>query len=122
MNARKQDLQDLVWNSLPVLRRNLVGRRRIDRIVDLCIDRAPLEVLPCVGDRPGEQEIVAKAWQNSVKGMYCREYGEDAIQFGPLFWVIVSPLIQYAIMKIIEWFWASRANRVLLAGWRKEGR
>jgi hypothetical protein len=121
LNTRRQDLHDLIWDSLPILRRNLVGRRRIERVVDLCIDRAPLEVLPYVGDRPEEQDVVAKAWQNSVKGLYCREYGEDAIQFGPLFWIVVSPMIQFAIKKIIEWFWQSKANRVMLAGWRREG-
>jgi len=122
LNTRRQDLYDLVWGSLPLLRRSLVGRERMDLILDLCVDRAPLEVLPYVGDRPGEQDIVTQAWRNSVKTMYCREYGEDAIQFGPLFWIVVSPLIHLAIMKIISWFWQSKSNRVLLAGWRKEGR
>lgn len=117
----RQEFRDMVWDSLPVLRRNLVGRRRIDTIVDLCVDRAPLEVLPYIHDRPGEEAVVMKVWQQSVKGLYCREYGEDAIAFGPLFWIVVSPLIQYAITRILAWFWESRANRVLIAGWRKEG-
>lgn len=113
-------LHDMVWRSLPVLRRNLVGRERMNRVVDLCIDRAPLEVLPLVQDRPSEREVVATVWKSAVKGLYCRKYGEDAIQFGPLFWIVISPLIQFAIAKIIEWFWQSASNRVLLAGWRKE--
>jgi hypothetical protein len=118
---KRDDLRDAVWKSLPYLRKQMLGRERIDRITDLVIDRAPLEVMPYVDRGSNEEEVVCLAWQSAVKMRYCTMYGEDAIQFGPLFWIIVSPLIQYAIKAIIEWWFQSRANRVLLAGWRKEG-
>lgn len=119
--SSRQELRETVWRSLPCLRKRLVGRERIDRITDIAIDRAPLEVMPYVGSGSQEEEIVCRAWQIAVKTKYCKTHGEDAIQFGPMFWIIVAPLIQYAIKVILEWWLESRANQVLLAGWRKEG-
>jgi len=117
----RDELKMTVWNSMPHLRKRLLGRGRIDRVVDLVIDRAPLEVLPYIDQDSNEEKVVCRAWQSAVKMRYCTRYGEDAIQFGPLFWIILSPLIQYAIAAILKWWLESRSNRVLLAGWRKEG-
>ena len=120
MNLRGE-LEQRVWLSMPVLRRQLIGRERSDLITHVAVDRAPLEVLPYVDRGSKEEEVVCKAWQSSVKTKYCMRYGEDAIQFGPLFWIIVSPLIQYAIRAILEWWLESRSHQVVMAGWRKEG-
>jgi hypothetical protein len=117
----REELRDLVWAEMPLLRSRLVGRERMNRVVDLVIDRAPLEVLPYVDRGSCEEEVVMKAWQSAVKMRYCTMYGEDAIQFGPLFWIVVAPLIQYAIQAILKWWLESRSHRVLMAGWRKEG-
>ena len=119
--SSRDELQDAVWQSLPFLRRQLVGRERMERIVNLAIDRAPLEVLPYVNQGSNEENVVCTAWQAAVKTRYCTKYGDDAIRFGPLFWIVVSPLIQYAIKAILEWWLNSKTNRVLIAGWRKEG-
>ena len=117
----RDDLRELVWQGMPLLRGRLVGRARIDRITDLVIDRAPLEVLPYIREGTQEEEVVKRAWQGVVKTRYCTEYGEDVIQFGPLFWIVMSPLIQYAIAAILKWWLESRSHRVLIVGWRKEG-
>ncbi len=117
----REELRELVWQEMPLLRSRLIGRARMDRVVDLIIDRAPLEVLPYVDRGSREEEVVKRAWQASVKTRYCAKYGEDAIQFGPLFWVIMSPLIQYAIQAILKWWLESASHRVLIVGWRKEG-
>lgn len=117
----RDELKETVWNSMPYLRKRLLGRERIDRITDLVIDRAPLEVLPYIEEGSNEEEVVRRAWQIAVKTRYCHEYGEDAIQFGPLFWIVLSPLIQYAIQAILKWWLESKRNRVLIADWRKEG-
>lgn len=117
----REELRELVWSEMPLLRSRLVGRDRIDRITDLVIDRAPLEVLPYVDRGSHEEEVVKRAWQSAVKTQYCSMHGEDAIQFGPLFWIVMAPLVQYAIQAILNWWLESRSHRVLLVGWRKEG-
>lgn len=119
--SSREELHEIVWRSLPYLRKRLVGRERIDRITDIAIDRAPLEVMPYVSSGSSEEEVVCRAWQIAVKTRYCAAHGEDAIQFGPMFWIIVAPLIQYAIKAILEWWLESRGNRDLLAGLRREG-
>lgn len=119
--VNREELSELVWSKMPPLRGRLVGRERIDRVVGIVIDRAPLEVLPYVARGSHEEEVVMRAWQIAAKTRYCAMHGEDAIKFGPMFWIIMAPLIQYAIQAILAWYLESRSNRVLLAGWRKEG-
>lgn len=114
----KQELLDSTWLALPWTRRNLVGRRVIDRLVDVCISSSPLEFLSQVEPGSPEDRVVRRAWAIEAKRQYCCMHGEDVIAFGPLFWLIVSPLIQVVIARLIEWWLESNSHKALLRAWR----
>jgi hypothetical protein len=113
--VNQQELRDQLWRELPVLRRNIIGREKVDDIITIAIEQCPLEFFQHISQGSNEQDVALAAWGQSVK----RGYGEEA-QFGPLFWILVSPLIQYLLKRLLEWWFESRANRVKMAGWRRE--
>lgn len=115
----QQELRDRLWSELPVLRRNLLGREKVDDLITIAIEQCPLEYFQHISHGSNEQEVVAAAWGQNVKRGYGLLYGEDA-KFGPLFWILITPLIQYLLKRLLDWWFESRANRVLLAGWKKE--
>ena len=115
----QQELRDQLWRELPVLRRNIVGRERVDDMITIAIEQSPLESLLHASQGSNEQNVALEAWGQSVRLGYGLLYGEES-QFGPLFWILVSPLIQYLIQRLMEWWFESHANRVKMAGWRKE--
>lgn len=117
--TREELVQD-IWNGLPMLRRNLLGRKRIERFVEIAVAESPLEILQYVSDRSHQAEIVAATWKGSVKKGYCVKYGDDSVQFGPLFWIIAIPLIQYIVKKLMERWFGDRRARIAIAAWRQE--
>ena len=112
----QQELRDQLWRELPVLRRNILGRERVDDLITIAIEQFPEEYA-----RHGQssQDVVAMAWSQDVKRGYYLLYGED-VTFGPLFWILISPVIQYLLKRLLEWWFESSANRVKMAGWRRE--
>jgi hypothetical protein len=115
----QQELRDQLWSELPVLRRNLVGREKVDDVITIAIEQCPLEFFQHISQGSNEQGVVLAAWGQSVNRGYRLLYGEEA-QFGPLFWILISPLIQYLLKRLLEWWFESRVNRVKMAGWQKE--
>lgn len=115
----QRELRDQLWSELPVVRRNLIGREKVDDMITIAIEQCPLEFFQHVSQGSNEQDVALAAWGQSVKRGYGLLYGEEA-QFGPLFWILVSPLIQYLLKRLLEWWFESRANRVKMAGWRRE--
>jgi hypothetical protein len=115
----QQELRGQLWRELPVLRRSLVGREKVDDIITIAIEQCPLEFFQHISQGSNEQGVVLAAWGQSVNRGYRLLYGEEA-QFGPLFWILISPLIQYLLKRLLEWWFESRANRVKMAGWQKE--
>jgi hypothetical protein len=115
-----QELCDKVWEELPPLRRWLVGKGRIDSLVKLAVEQCPIEMLSHVQGRPDSQSVVLFAWKSAVKRRYCIQYEDDGAQFGPLFWIILSPILQYIVTRLLEWWLEANSHKLLIAGWRRE--
>ena len=118
MSPVKQDLLDTSWERMPYVRRNIIGRRIADKVTDICIATSPLEFMTQIEPGSPEEKVIRKAWAIEAKRRYCCLHGEDVIAFGPLFWIIVSPLIQVVIARIIEWWLESNSHKALLKAWR----
>lgn len=111
-------LQEDIWKQLPVLRRNLVGRERVNDLIMMAVEQCPIEFVSQLTKGSRKEAVVEKVWEHSVKRSYCLVYGEEA-EFGPIFWLLVSPLLQIILRKLLEWWWESRSHRCLMAGWQK---
>lgn len=117
--TRDEIIED-IWGGLPLLRRNLLGKKRIRRFIEAAVAESPIDVLQHVNDRSHQAEIVAATWKGAIKKRYCVEYGDDSVQFGPLFWIIAIPIIQYIVKKLMERWFGGREDRDAIAAWRKE--
>ena len=114
-----EELKDLMWQELPVLRRNLVGRDRIDELVLISVEQCPIRFVEHVCQGGGGEEVILSAWGQSVKRGHCLLHGHQNVQFGPLFWVLVGPLLQIMLKKLLEWWFESNRNKLLMAGWQR---
>lgn len=117
----RDDLVNDIWVGLPMLRRNLLGKHRVQRFVELAVAESPLEVLRHVQSGGHQADIVSATWKGSVKKGYCVKYGDDSVQFGPLFWIIAIPIIQYVVKRLMErWFGGGSQEQLLIASWKRE--
>lgn len=115
----QEELRERLWEELPLVRRNILGKERVDDLITLAIEQFPVEYIHHAAAGSSERDVVAAAWGQSIKRGYSLLYGED-VKFGPLFWILISPVIQYLIQRLLEWWSESRANQVIMAGWRRE--
>lgn len=113
----QDELRDEIWKSMPGLRKYLLGRKRVDRIVNLAASRAPVAVLRLLATHPNESNVVESAWRADVKKHYSMCHGDDVITFGPLFWIVASAVIQYAIQRLMEWWFERHECRELIRTW-----
>lgn len=105
--------------SVPPLRRRILGRERVNDIITMAIENAPIEYINHVVVEGDGQEVLLKSWEADVKRCYCLICG-DEVTFGPLFWILIGPIVQLLLKKLLEWWFESSSHRVLLAGWKKE--
>lgn len=115
-----KSLQDKIWRQLPLLRRSLVGRERFDDLVVVAIEQSPIEFVRHVSQGEESEQVLLAAWGQSVKRGYCLMHGStDEKAFGPVFWLLIGPMLQTVLAKILEWWFASPKNKILLAGWKR---
>ena len=115
----QDQLRDKLWLSVPPVRRLIIGRERIDDIITMSIENAPLDYIHLVQGEGVEQDVLLKAWEADVKRCYCAICG-DEVTFGPLFWILIGPIVQLLLKKLLEWWFESHSHRVLMAGWKQE--
>jgi len=115
-----RELQESIWKELPVIRRNLIGRERVNDLIVVSIEQSPVELFRHITTANNSQEIVLAAWGQSVKRTYCLMHGSaDEKQFGPIFWLLIGPLLQLLLSKILDWYCRSPKNAGLMRGWKR---
>ena len=95
-----EEIVDRLWGDAPRLRRSLVGRAEFERIVAAA-------VLAC----PESADADPEGWSQRA---------ERNVGFGPLFWIIAAPLLQYCVQRLIQWWIESRRDRSLISAWKRE--
>lgn len=114
-----QELRDDIWRSLPPVRKRLVGRRCIEELITTAIECSPIQFADCIQIGSPEEEVFLAAWRSDVKKAYCLKQGGD-FQFGPLFWIVAGPILQFIITRLLNWWFESSSHRVIMAGISKE--
>jgi hypothetical protein len=115
----QQELRNEIWDSLPPVRRRVVGRERVDDLITMSIENYPIHLCQHIQSESPEGEVVLAVWSQSVKRGYCLIYGEDKT-FGPLFWILIGPIVQIILKKLLDYWFSSGAGRVLLSGWKRD--
>lgn len=111
MMTSEQEIRDSIWNSLPPVRRKVVGRERVDDLITMAVENCPLELCGLK-----EQEVVLAVWSQSVKRGYCLIYGDDKT-FEPLFWILIGPIVQIILKKILEYWFSDEG---LISEWKRD--
>jgi hypothetical protein len=115
----QQELRDEIWESLPPLRRRILGKERVEDLITMSMEHYPLELCPHILSGEGSEKVVLMTWEKNVKRSYSLVYGDDS-KFGPLFWIMIGPIVQLILRKLLDYWFASRSHRVLLTIWRRQ--
>lgn len=108
-----REVQETIWKQLPIVRRNLVGRDRVNDLIAVSIEQSPVELFRHITPINHSREIVLAAWGQNVKR------GVDDKQFGPIFWILIGPLLQAILQKLLDWYFKSPKNAALMRGWKQ---
>ena len=112
--AQMTSLQNEIWNALPLVK-YLLGRKKINALIDSAIKSAPFAVLEILRKNPKHEESTRSKWVDMTRELHAKD-----ATFGPLFWLLVLPLLQVLIRKLIEWWLSDRENRISMATWHGE--
>jgi len=109
--AEMTSLQNEMWNTLPLVK-YLLGRKKINALIDSAIESAPFAVLEILRKNPSYEESTRSKWVSMTRELHAKD-----ATFGPLFWLLVLPLLQVLIRKLIEWWLSDRENRISMQTW-----
>ena len=112
--AEMTAMQNEMWNALPLVK-YLLGRKKINALIDSAIESAPFAVLEILRKNPSYEESTRSKWVDMTRELHAKD-----ATFGPLFWLLVLPLLQVLIKKLLEWWLSDRENRISMATWHGE--
>ena len=101
MTDELENFQNLVWSSLSPIRKRIVGRERVNDLISITLEQSPVRLLHHVVSGSVGEQVVVDEWHTGVRRMYCLL---DS-QFGPIFWLLLSPVLSVIIQKLLEWWW-----------------
>jgi hypothetical protein len=114
---KRDDLKAEIWNAAPFHKR-VVGLRKFNELVDAAIGTAPVYQLWTSSSVLPESDQGA-----AIRFWWTEEFKKKhAVTFGPLGWIIVGSIVNFIIVKLLEWATRSHAHAVMLAGWNAESR
>jgi hypothetical protein len=109
--AEMTAMQNEIWNALP-LQKYFLGRKKINSLIGSAIESAPFAVLEILRKNPSYEESTRSKWVAMTRELHAKD-----ATFGPLFWLLVLPLLQVLIRKLIEWWLSDRENRISMTAW-----
>jgi hypothetical protein len=114
------EFKDQIWRDLPPIRRMMVGRERVDDLVEIAVHQWESQLLTqCTSD--DERKIVAGNILQSVRRGYQAISGRDPEEYGSFFWpILLQAIASLVVHLIMQWWLTKRINRVRLEVWRTE--
>lgn len=111
-----KDLQDHVWLNLPYVRRHLVGRQKINDLVDIVMIEWPETSLSCSSSDDTAERQSMRTLHQSVNRQITLLYGDTKYGFATS--VIVLMVLWYVLWIVLAWWRLSRKNQHLMSEWR----
>lgn len=113
------ELQEQCWQSLPPLRKRLVGRDTVNDFVSLAIQNWQGEYLAACQDND-ERGVYVHAMLGNVKRMHQAASPYESTEYG-FIWIFFLQAVAVAVIQwLVKWWLDRNANRVLIEGWREE--
>ena len=107
-------LREKMWGKCPLVK-HLLGRKKIYVLIDSAIAVSNLSVLEIARKSPTCVDLACSKWVIAT-----REYHAKDATFGPLFWLLVLPLLQVLIRRMLEWWLDNREHRESFAKWKNK--
>jgi hypothetical protein len=112
------ELQEHVWRRLGP-RKHIACRRQVDDLVRLCVETwEPDKLQHCRSER--EQRVYGLAVSGNVKRLYHACSGYSDAEFGFLWAIVLSAVVNSIIWALIMWWFSESSHRVLMEGWKRE--
>ena len=111
-----KDLQDHVWLNLPYVRRHLVGRQKVNDLVDIVMIEWPETSLSCSASDDTAERQSMRTLHQSVNRQITLLYGDTKYGFATA--VIVLIVLWYVLWIVLAWWRLSRKNQHLMSEWR----
>lgn len=111
-----KDLQDHVWLNLPYVRRHLVGRLKVNDLVDIVMIEWPETSLSCSASDDTAERQSMRTLHQSVNRQITLLYGNSKYGFATS--VIVLMVLWYVLWIVLAWWRLSRKNQHLMSEWR----
>lgn len=113
-----EDLQEHVWDCLGP-RKWLAGRKQVADLVRLAVESwEPENLVHCRSER--EQQVYGIAVSGNMKRMYHACSGYSDAEFGFLWAIVLSAVVNAIIWVLIMWWFKEPSHRVLMEGWKRE--
>jgi hypothetical protein len=114
-----QTMQEIAWQSLPPIRKRMVGRATVNDLVVCAIHNWEGEYLAACADN-NQRQVYARGLLQAVKRAHQPISGYEAQEYG-FIWVFLLQAVATALIQwLVEWWLKSHANRVLIEGWKRE--
>lgn len=115
----RDSLKEDVWQRLGP-RKYIMGRRRIDRLVERAIRRWPQE-LPSgcwKTTQHGGLELIDRSGIDSMTQAMAQEIGQE--EFGSIMVMLFISLASALVQVLLEWWLSSEEQRTAFQAWKQE--
>jgi hypothetical protein len=113
------DLKERAWESLPPLRKRIVGRETVDDFVTLAVENWEGEYLAACCDNQ-QRQVYAGALLGHLKRCHQATSEHEPREYGFLWAFLLQAVASAVIQYLVTWWLERRANRVLMAAWQVE--
>jgi len=113
------DLREQCWESLPPLRKRLVGRETVDDFVTLAVQNWEGEYLMACQDNE-QRQVYVHSMLGNLKRLHQTASPYEAAEYGFIWVFVLQAVAAAAIQWLVTWWLERSANRVLMAGWQQE--
>lgn len=108
------DLQEQCWQSLPPIRKRMVGRETVNDLVTLSVENWAGEYLAACQDNE-QRQVYVHALLQQVKRGHQLATGREPAEYGFVWAFLLQAVASAVIQWLVQWWLDRNANRALFA-------
>lgn len=113
------DLRDEVWQSMPPVRKRLVGRETVNELVTIAVYNWEGDYLAACADN-AQRQVYVSALLQAVKRAHQPVSGYETQEYGFIWMFLLSAVASAVIQYLVKWWLDRNLNRECMAQWKRE--